>query len=375
MPQYNSQTFNLDADITLNWQGFFNPNPQLYDLNYVDVVTNGANIILPDATKGFVGWTSFFYNVGLANQFNVLANDGVTAVIPAITPGQNYQLTLTDNATTNGTWQVSAFIGSEDPITQVAITSADESIVVTDSPITAPAGTINVGLTDSANNFLAIGDTGYLVVTGTNPLTFQLRTFNVDENLTITDADGVNAATTLGLNTTIQNIANLNAGSITIRGGVIRPAAANINLNLLTQGIGKINLNSVTVDIDSNVTIPGNLTVAGSLMGLSLVRGMISFIDTGTSIIVLQSIGFDTPERTSTGRYTIPFTTTREDTNYTVFTSPMVQDNTDQPYIVLGYPVNGSFSTSSFDIVVMNEARELWNAIPNGITILLLSDS
>ena len=95
-------TQNLSADVTLSWPEETSTNTNLAT-RIIDVTQTGAgfSIIVPDAQKSGTGNTILFNNIG-SHTFLVKNAGGVQ--LGSIAAGEVYQLYLTDNSTTNGTW-------------------------------------------------------------------------------------------------------------------------------------------------------------------------------------------------------------------------------------------------------------------------------
>lgn len=95
-------TQNLSADVTLSWPEETSTNINLAT-RIIDVTQTGAgfSIIVPDAQKSGTGNTILFNNIG-SHTFLVKNAGGIQ--LGSIAAGEVYQLYLTDNSTTNGTW-------------------------------------------------------------------------------------------------------------------------------------------------------------------------------------------------------------------------------------------------------------------------------
>lgn len=95
----------LSGDITLSWPEETSTNTNLAT-RIIDVTpaSSGHTITLPDAKKSGTGNTILFNNKG-SHSFTV-ANAGGVAVGATLGAGTLWQIYLTDNSTTNGTWQL-----------------------------------------------------------------------------------------------------------------------------------------------------------------------------------------------------------------------------------------------------------------------------
>lgn len=373
------QAITLSTDITLAWQSPFTPAPYLLDINYFTPINNNDhNVILPDATQGTVGFNCEISNRSDTHKFSILMHDD-NVLYPDIPVGTNMRLILTDNTTIAGTWVIQPFIGNMDPITSISAISSDGSlitVVTPDSPLLPPGGTIDTKLQPSLANLQQMqeeNDPGIVILTGANPATWITQSLQAGNGISIGNPSGVAGPPNIALADVIDNVTTLTAGGITLNGNTISPQAGS-NLILQTTAPGGINLNGAGIDIEGNL-FGKSLILSGNIVSPFAPKGFISFNDTGQSIIVTNTAGFDTPVKSpdTVGRYRIPFLLNREDTNYTVLISAGTQSNIDQPPITLGFLVAGSETISGFDIIVTNESRELVTAIPNGLTILLMA--
>ncbi len=99
---YSSQT--LSADVTLSWPEETSTNVNLAT-RIIDVTQTASSptfsIIVPDAKKSGTGNTILFNNKG---SYTFLIKDANGGQLGSIAAGEVYQLYLTDNSTTQGTW-------------------------------------------------------------------------------------------------------------------------------------------------------------------------------------------------------------------------------------------------------------------------------
>lgn len=105
------RAFALSANVTLTW-----PTELATDTNttaaIMDVTPTGAGftVRMPDASQASVGETVLFFNPS-AFSFTVADFGGNT--ITTVTQGQSWQIYMTGNATSNGTWRALAYgVGS-----------------------------------------------------------------------------------------------------------------------------------------------------------------------------------------------------------------------------------------------------------------------
>jgi len=99
-PSYSTVT--LSANTTYTWPGTIDGSNPLADIMNVTATVGSLKFIMPPGNQGSTGSSVLFVNKG-ANSFQVVANDGVTAIV-TITAGQGVYVYLTDNSTANGTF-------------------------------------------------------------------------------------------------------------------------------------------------------------------------------------------------------------------------------------------------------------------------------
>jgi len=93
----------LTADVTLSWPEETSTNQNLATrIIDISAAAAGRSIYLPDASKTGTGNTILFNNTG--GQTITIRNAGGTQVV-TIAAGTLWQVYLTNNSTTNGTWQ------------------------------------------------------------------------------------------------------------------------------------------------------------------------------------------------------------------------------------------------------------------------------
>lgn len=92
----------LTADVTLSWPTETSASNNLATrIINISSATAGLSIFLPDAAKAGTGETILFNNVG-AQSITVKNADGTQIVV--VTGGTLWQVYLTNNTTTAGTW-------------------------------------------------------------------------------------------------------------------------------------------------------------------------------------------------------------------------------------------------------------------------------
>lgn len=93
----------LTADVTLSWPEETSTNENLATrIIDISAAASGRSIYLPDASKTGTGNTILFNNTG--GQTITIRNAGGTQVV-TVAAGTLWQVYLTNNSTTNGTWQ------------------------------------------------------------------------------------------------------------------------------------------------------------------------------------------------------------------------------------------------------------------------------
>ena len=134
--------FNLTETTTLIWPfaGLDGTNV-IASVMIIDEVTVGANLWMPPANQGSLGYTTMIVNLG-ANAFNIQDNTG--GAIDNIAAGQVKIINLRTQANAAGTWLSNTF---------GATTSAANAALLAGFGLTAIATTLNVNI--PANNFSA----------------------------------------------------------------------------------------------------------------------------------------------------------------------------------------------------------------------------
>jgi len=102
-PSYLELDFTDTSDFTLEWS-FQNQNTLYPFSNVIQAINTdgGDEIVLPNAMVTSAGTTTLIINTG-TDAVLVYADD-TTTLIATVETTQEWQLTLTDNTTTNGTW-------------------------------------------------------------------------------------------------------------------------------------------------------------------------------------------------------------------------------------------------------------------------------
>lgn len=200
---------NLSANVRLEWP------LEVFDADYpaariIDVLPGvaGLNVSLPDATLAAPGETILFNNVSGSESFEVRNYDG--SIIATVGFGSQWQVYLSDNTTTAGTWQVFRYGASTANVQPSSL--AGFGLTVTGSTLSqsAPVTTFNTpGTTLASSNRASL-----FVWTGTGAGTVNLPD-----------------VTTVGNNFFIM-LRNQGGGALTVdpAGGTLINGAASLNL-------------------------------------------------------------------------------------------------------------------------------------------------
>ncbi len=156
----------LSADITLSWPEETSTNVNLAT-RIMDVTPSGAgfSIILPDAKKSGTGNTILFNNKG-SDIFTVKNAGGVQ--VGTIAAGQIWQVYLTNNTTTNGTWQILQYGATTSSANASALAGtgivAVGTVLSQSVPITTFNSSYTAGATDRARMYNWTGAGGVLTL-------------------------------------------------------------------------------------------------------------------------------------------------------------------------------------------------------------------
>lgn len=154
----------LTADVTLSWPTETSASNNLATrIINISSATAGLSIFLPDAAKAGTGETILFNNVG-AQTITVKKANGTQVV--TVTSGTLWQIYLTDNSTTAGTW-VSLQYGASLSIANASALAGTGIVAVgpllsQSVPITAFSSNYTAGTTDRAKMFNWTGAGGTL---------------------------------------------------------------------------------------------------------------------------------------------------------------------------------------------------------------------
>jgi hypothetical protein len=160
----------LTADIILDWpiEQSMAGNNVVADIIDVNATSAGLTISLSNAMEVSTGYTALFNNIG-ADTFTVLDSSGDT--LASIASGTVWQIYLSDNTTTQGTWRVFQFGAGASSANAAALAGAGLIAITTtlnqNYVVNAQNANYNFVATDRAKAVEWTGGTG----TGTLPTT------------------------------------------------------------------------------------------------------------------------------------------------------------------------------------------------------------
>lgn len=195
----------LTANITLEWPLEASTGNNVV-ARILDVTSNGAfSISMPNATQAGVGQTILFNNVA-ATTFTVKSYTGTTLI--SIPSGTQWELYLTDNTTTTGTWRAFQFGAATTSAQAAALAGyglvAQGATLAQSEPVTVFNTSYTFGAADRAGAYVWDGGLGTVTLpaasTAGNNWFVSLRN-DGSGNLTLTAAgsDLINGAATLVL--------------------------------------------------------------------------------------------------------------------------------------------------------------------------------
>jgi hypothetical protein len=195
----------LTANITLEWPLEASTGNNVV-ARILDVTSNGAfSISMPNATQTGVGQTILFNNVA-ATTFTVKSYTGTTLI--SIPSGTQWELYLTDNTTTTGTWRAFQFGAATTSAQAAALAGyglvAQGATLAQSEPVTVFNTSYTFGAADRAGAYVWDGGLGTVTLpaasTAGNDWFVSLRNDGAG-NLTLTAAgsDLINGAATLVL--------------------------------------------------------------------------------------------------------------------------------------------------------------------------------
>lgn len=368
------QKIELITDIDLYFP-FYTPTGGITAADRNDVVADQTDrlIILPDATLAQTGSYFLFNNIGLYS-FKLMLSDGITE-LASINSGEIKEIALNDNSTSLGEWSVFPYGSGQNAITTILAVSANDSLVITGSPIDPPSGVFDFTVSESLNNFNQLAATGFPTIKTTDPLTFATVELVAGDNILIANSEGVLGDPVISLNSVVSGLSSMEAGDITISGSIITSNIENGDIDIVTSGTGVVNLNGVTIDSDNNIANVNNLTISGAFNNPFIPSAWCVFTDTvtGTSnTIVNQASENITSVTGNNGRYVINFTDAMSSINYGVVIS--LGSNGD----ALPPPVYHAYftvrETTSVTIAVLDASGEFVQSFPDGVTVVVMDN-
>jgi hypothetical protein len=364
----------LTANIQLDYPYSANlANVTVADMMDVTATIGNLNIFLPDATQTTPGFSISFNNVG-ANSFNIVLNDQLTLFTP-VAAGKVLTVYLYDTTTPNGSWRIIPFGGGVNGISELTLTSTDNSITVTGSPVSPPSGTLDIKLPSliSAITELANGTPGILAL---DPETnsWSLISLVNGSNIVITNPSGVGGNPTISLGTVIV-VNQITAGNIIINNDLITNTDSGGVLSIVSNGTNSaLNLNSVLVDTEGNITGINNLTIEGIFKSVNTAKAWCRFSNTSGTIAVSSSCNVSgVTYNSSNSQYVITFTSPMGNLNYGVFISCANNNSTPPLAPRIGYDIVRQLN--SVTIVLTDSSGEMLPDIPEGVSVMIFSTS
>lgn len=350
IPTFPAQTplnkIALTSNITLSWAVSFASNTVIAYVNRVIPDQNGWSITLDNATFGAEGTELRFLNRSIYS-FNILNHSGDQ--ISNVLAGQSISILLYDNSTSDGLWDVSPYGGEFNSISNFEITSSDQSIVITDGEVNPPGNEVDLKLNTSVSNITKIDNTGFVVVTDTDPLQWETTPLVGGSNI---DVDG----NIINLESNVVGLTNFNVGNVFITGDTIATSAPDQDIVIFTEGDGVISLNGLNIDSNGVLANSGDRVLA---LFTDTITGL-------TNTIVIESSTNAYSVTGSSGTYKITFTTTFPDTNYGVFFG----------FGSTGEPIPPSYKatwlvreTTFVTINIKDDSGELVTDLPNGVIV------
>lgn len=369
--QVSYQKITLTGNITLSWPSSFATSVVAAGFNDVEPNQDGWSINLPDATLASPGTDVIFNNI---TNFEFVINDNTGEELLLMEPGFIVDFKLYDNTTTRGGWRIIPFMGGYNGIVSFTAQSSDNTIVITNgNNVQPPGGTINFQLPVSLKNLNQLDVPGLVVATNTDPLTWNAVELTADSNFTITNADGVDGNPQIALNTSLNGLASIGVGGLTLTGSVISAAVTDGEVQIASDGTGSVLINGVDIDTSSNISIPGNLTVSGLFNNPFTPKAWCEFTDTivgESNDITIASQENVSSITGSNGNYTINFTNNLSNINYGVLIT-LGTDNGSTPFVSHGFYTVKEMEYVTISIV--DASGQLVSAVPNGVTVVIFS--
>ncbi|CAB4124212.1 hypothetical protein UFOVP51_75 [uncultured Caudovirales phage] len=342
---------------------------------------NGWTITLPDATLATPGQNFQFNNTGLF-PFQILANDGITN-IANVSSGDLYYLYLNDNSTSNGSWNPARLTNGSSSINSVTTQSSDNSIVISGSPLSPPGGIIDFKLPTSISNLNILSTSGgFVVATGSNPLTWATRNLLGGGNIVVNNGDGVATDPIFVLSTSLTDLTSAEIGDLQISGNIITNNFVNGAIQLSSTGTEKVYINGIQIDTSGNITGANNLTLNGTLSVMggftnpTTPKGFFTFTDTLvplSNVIAIKDKSSNISSITGSGGvYTINFSPAMSSTNYgVVFGLGSTGGST--PFVSHAFWT--AKTVNSVSIVIVDASGVLVPDVEQGITGVIMSST
>ena len=348
-------------------------NVTVADMMEVSASVGNLNIFLPDATQTTPGFSITFNNIG-ANSFNIVLNDQET-LLTSIAVGKVITIYLDDTTTTNGSWGIIPFGGGVNGISELTLTSSDNSITVTGSPVSPPSGTLDIKLPGliSAISELENGTPGILAL---DPETnsWSLISLVNGSNIVITNPTGVGGNPKISLGTAII-VNQITAGNIIINNDLITNTDSGGVLSIVSNGTNSaLNLNSITIDREGNLSNVNSLSVEGAFNAANVAKAWCRFSNTSGTIAVSSSCNVSgVTYNNSNSQYVITFTSPMGNLNYGVFISCANNNSTPPLAPRIGYDIVRQLN--SVTIVLTDSSGEMLPDIPEGVSVMIFSTS
>jgi hypothetical protein len=372
--QVSYQLINLTDNITLSWPSSFSSSFVAAGYNEVTTAQNGYIITLPDATLASAGVDVIFNNL---SAYNFIVNKSDGTLLYTVNAGVIVDLKLYDTSTSAGGWRILPFLGGYNGIVSFTAQSTDNTITITNGNNVQPPGAIiNFQLPTSLKNLNNLDVPGIVVATGTDPLTWNAVELVADSNFTITNSDGVDGNPQFALSTSLSGLASIGVGSLTLTGSLISAGVTNGSVEIASDGTGSVYINGVVIDnnTNSNITIPGNLTVNGFFNNPFIPKAWCVFTDVITgdnNDITVQNEQNVTSVTGSAGNYVITFTTQMANINYGVFITCGTNGGPSLPFVSTSYWTVRELTYVS--IAIVDASGALVTSVPNGVTVMIMS--
>lgn len=369
MAQKNLKRISLTSDIVVTWPFSFSGGITIGDMNEVTPNQDGWTIAMPNATLATEGQTIDFNNIS-GYDFEIIASD-LTTSITVVEAGEVISIYLYDSSTSNGLWRVIPYGGGSNAI--VSLTAESSSITISNGTVSPPGGTIDFELPESLSNLNKLSTLSFPVITAAAPLEWKTVELVAGENISITDADGIDGEPVINLNPVVTGLSSVEVGSMTLAGSLITSNNVDGNIELNTNGTGAVQINGVSIDINGNLSGINNLTVNGSFLNSLMPKIFCTFTDTITeptnTIVVEDQVNISSVTG-SGGTYSLNFSAALPSINYSVIFSLGSTGDTLPPTYHAYWTVR---ETTSLTIIVTDASGELVGSVPNGITVVIFS--